>query len=176
MTAYQQHVKDWGTCTRCPLHLTRKRVVLVRGQLPCDVLFVGEAPGRSEDVLGQPFVGPAGQLLDRIIKSADRRVTIYAFTNLVACIPLGDDGNKTAEPSHESILACRPRLGNLIKIAQPKLVACVGSLAEDHVPELVSVPIVHIVHPAAILRAPTAQQGMMVKKAVVTLAAALEEL
>jgi uracil-DNA glycosylase len=62
-------------------------VVLCRGRLPCDVLFVGEAPGVSEDVLGRPFVGPAGKLLDTIVERALDGQYDCAMTNLVACIP-----------------------------------------------------------------------------------------
>jgi uracil-DNA glycosylase len=69
-TLWSAHVDDWKDCTRCPLHTVRSNVVLARGSIPCDILFVGEAPGRSEDALGKPFVGPAGILLDEMIEDA----------------------------------------------------------------------------------------------------------
>lgn len=67
---YSLHVENWSDCRACELHLWRRNVVLARGALPCDVLFVGEAPGKSEDAVGAPFVGPAGQLLDAIVAGA----------------------------------------------------------------------------------------------------------
>lgn len=70
MTPWQSHVARWKDCRRCCLCDGRKTVVLARGKIPCDVLFIGEAPGDSENVLGQPFIGPAGKLLDEIIREA----------------------------------------------------------------------------------------------------------
>ncbi len=64
---YQEYKKQWKGCKRCPLYKTRRKIVHCRGSLPCDIFFLGEAPGDSEDLLGKPFVGPAGKLLDRII-------------------------------------------------------------------------------------------------------------
>lgn len=153
----------------------------------------------SEDVLGKPFVGPAGKLLDEIIAAAldkagaevdsggftpwgspinvwspaDVRI---AFTNLVACIPLGGDGAKTAEPTKESIEACRERLEEFITLAMPKLVVCVGKLAEKHLPIYWEGPKVEITHPAAILRADVSQKGLLIQKCIVTLADAVSDL
>lgn len=85
---FSDHVDRWKHCTLCPLHKVRRQVVLARGKLPADVLMVGEAPGLSEDVLGAPFTGPAGQLLDRIITATELENYRIAFTNLVGCIPM----------------------------------------------------------------------------------------
>lgn len=87
MTLYQQHVQRWISCQRCALRLRRKHVVIARGTVPAPVVFVGEAPGESEDVLGIPFVGPAGHLFDYILNEAITDRTRYAITNLVCCIP-----------------------------------------------------------------------------------------
>src|SRR4051812_28157858 len=99
MTTWLQHVQRWKDCQRCPLGQQRGRICLTRackagdqpgaygGRLPCDVLFIGEAPGSSEDALGLPFVGPAGDLLDQIKQRALPPETSCAFTNLVACYP-----------------------------------------------------------------------------------------
>lgn len=70
MSAWTDHVAKWKNCDLCPLHKQRNRICIARGTVPCDVLFVGEAPGPSEDAIGQPFVGPAGKLLDQIIERA----------------------------------------------------------------------------------------------------------
>ncbi len=67
---YALHLAKWHDCTACSLHEHRGRMVFARGKIPCDVLFIGEAPGESEDVLGAPFKGPAGKLLDQIVERA----------------------------------------------------------------------------------------------------------
>lgn len=69
-TPYQLHVERWGGGCGAGICSTARHVVLARGKVPCDVLFVGEAPGESEDALGSPFVGPAGKLLDRVVAKA----------------------------------------------------------------------------------------------------------
>lgn len=68
MITWLDHVEKWKDCQRCPLAQQRSNIVLARGTVPCDVLFIGEAPGASEDALGLPFVGPAGHLLNQIIE------------------------------------------------------------------------------------------------------------
>lgn len=172
MTPYQQHKRYWSGCERCCLCEHRKKVVLCRGRLPCDVLFIGEAPGMSEDVIGRPFVGPAGKLLDAIAEEAlgDRS---RAFTNLVACIPKDGELVKTGEPPKESIEACAPRLLELIEMANPKLFVAVGVLAGKWLPKIYKeLPVdrtIQIVHPAAILRAEPVQQGILVQRAIVSL-------
>lgn len=177
MTPYQKHKADWKDCTRCPLCEGRSSVVLKRGTIPCAVLFVGEAPGASEDVLGEAFVGPAGHLLDDAINRAcDGREITRAFTNLVGCIPLGDDGEKTKEPPLEAIKACRPRLVDFTHIARPKMIVLVGKLSVKHVVREKCYKYIEITHPAAILRADQSQQLIMFQRVVVTLANAFEEL
>jgi len=118
---YKQHREKWNDCEKCELCNQRGSVVLARGKIPCDLLFIGEAPGQSEDVLGVPFVGPAGKLLDSIIDQAtltgraeyspgsgkpvpNENFPRIAFTNLVSCIPKGEDGNKIQEPEKQHIL------------------------------------------------------------------------
>lgn len=68
MSPWQHHIERWKDCKMCPLHRTRRNVVLGRGGVPCDVLFVGEAPGPVEDINGSPFTGPSGHLLNSIIE------------------------------------------------------------------------------------------------------------
>lgn len=186
MTDYQKHRELYsGGCgnTICE---SARNVCLARGTLPCDVLFVGEAPGESEDVLGRPFVGPAGQLLDRMISDAlAGRQLRLAFTNMVGCIPRGDDGKKLAEPDAVEIRGCGDRLIDLISIADPKLIVCVGALATKWLqnpatagticPRRTGIRKVHVAHPAAILRANVAQRGLMIQKVVVTLSTAFDE-
>jgi DNA polymerase len=164
---------------------SKARVVLFKGTLPCDLLFVGEAPGESENVLGRPFMGPAGKLLDSIIEDAvDTRDIRCAFTNVVGCIPRESTGDKAKEPEHEQILQCQGRLSEFIRLANPRLVVCVGALARDYTDPMLKdacpiqedIPRVSITHPAAILRANVTNRGLMRQRAVVTLRNAVLEL
>lgn len=195
LSPWRRHVLEWEDCMRCPLSQVRQKVVLARGKLPCDVLFVGEAPGQSEDALGVPFVGPAGHLLDRLIAEAfedvvldaggitendvsDGRPIRCAFTNVVACIPRGQlAGDKLGQPPDAALLACQPRLVEMVELAQPRLLVAVGKLAADWTaPGLKRSPKfaravrrVEVIHPAAILRAPEAARGLMERRNVETL-------
>ena len=192
---YSLFVERWRECTACNLCESRQNVVLARGQIPCDVLMVGEAPGQSEDCLSAPFVGPAGQLLDKIVDRGLGNLMIdpgpgdefepirVAFTNLVCCIPLDDDGVKVSEPPDEAIEACSVRLQEFVEIANPRLIVCVGKLAKDwlgpgwkhSIRFHAKIPLVDITHPAFILRANIAQQGLLVQRCVVVLRNAVEE-
>lgn len=185
-TRYSLFQERWQGCTSCHLHKNRQHVVLARGSIPCDVLFVGEAPGVSEDSIGIPFIGPAGKLLDYIRSRAIGSANVsWAMTNLVCCIPLGENGNKTGEPSEEYIRACSVRLYEFLEISRPKLMIAVGSLARDFLEQgykySLNIPNrevlqVSIIHPAAILRSNVAQQGLAVQRCVITISNALEEM
>jgi uracil-DNA glycosylase len=154
---WQQHVQRWKDCKLCPLCTQRDNIVLARGTLPCDVCFIGEAPGDSENFIGQPFVGPAGAKLDQIIEKAWSKAghevdtggqnpdgswitdwapaeLSYACTNLVACFPKLAKEAGDNEPSQQEIDACEPRLEEFIAIARPRLVVAVGKLAENNLP------------------------------------------
>lgn len=181
-TPYQRHRKKWIDCERCDLCNGRSRVVLARGKLPAPILFIGEAPGASEDVLGKPFVGPAGKLLDTIIERAIDGQHDYAMTNLIACIPKGDDGKKTKEPPEYAIEECAPRVAQFIYLCQPKVIVCVGKLASKWVPKIVSertpttYNCVDIIHPAAILRMPVDRKSLAVQRSIVIIEDAIVDL
>jgi len=154
-------------------------MVFARGTLPCEVLFIGEAPGDSEDILGKPFIGPAGKLLDKIIKESQEysREYTYAITNLICCIPKGEENDKI-EPPEKSVEACRPRLKEFIyKLAKPKLVITVGKYAQKYYATMVSDTTSEaIVHPAFILRAERSSQGLLYQQAMLTLSEAIDSL
>lgn len=185
ITPWQVHQQRWKRGCGSSLCSNAQHVVLARGTIPCDVLFVGEAPGRSEDVLGLPFVGPAGHLLDVIVKKAlaGKPLTV-AFCNLVGCIPLDDDGDKLAQPDPEDIKQCSGRLKECIGLGDPRLLVLVGKLAEDYLTPgyrhsiAISrdIPRVSIIHPAAVLRANVANRGLMVQRMTVALRNAVEDL
>lgn len=178
MSAWTDHVARWKDCTACPLCRQRDRICLARGVVPADVLFIGEAPGASEDALGQPFVGPAGRLLDRIIERALPPTVRYVLTNLVACFPREAKDCGENEPERGEVLACRSRLVEFVNIVQPRLIVCVGSLAAQYVDHGDTVPCVDIIHPAATLgpRMPLAQKQMAIQRAVVILRNAVEDM
>jgi DNA polymerase len=171
----ESHVAKWRDCRRCGYCETRTNVVLGRGTLKADICFIGEAPGDSEDATAQPFTGPAGTELDRIIDRALGSLNLtYAITNLVGCLPI-DDGEK-GQPNEEAIKACTSRLQEFVRLVDPKLIVCVGKMAKDWLePGIVGsvafhrdIPQVHIIHPAAIIRSPVAQRSLLVQRAAVT--------
>ncbi len=171
MTPWQKYKKKWQSCQRCSLCERRKKVVLARGKIPCDILFIGEAPGHSENVIGTPFIGPAGKLMQRIMDRALDGQHDYALTNLVACIPLEKNSNKLQEPPEECIEACEERLQEFMDIAVPDVVIAVGGLAEKHIVSADD----SIVHPAAMTRMDPAQKSLAVQRAIATISDAVYE-
>lgn len=161
-------------------------MVLARGRVPCDVLFIGEAPGFSEDTLGRPFTGPAGHLLNNIIEEAWDTVlenpeeVSYTLTNLIACIPKDDLQRKITTPPEESVQACAPRLEEFVEMCNPSIIVMVGKESGRWIPKLFGYDsaeqFVEIIHPAAILRMNISQRSLARQRAVVTLIDALEEL
>ncbi len=115
-------------CQKCP-HLARSRssVVFGVGDPDAEIMFVGEAPGEAEDRAGEPFVGPAGQLLTRVIQAMGlTRDTVY-IANILKCrpdMPPGARGNRAPKP--EEMDACKPYLHQQIEIIQPKVIVALG--------------------------------------------------
>jgi uracil-DNA glycosylase family 4 len=101
------------------------------------VLFIGEAPGEVEDTLGQPFIGPAGDLLEHIIKTVKEKTHwdfTYAFTNTVSCLPCDKTGagRKIRAPKiRDEIKPCSPFVTKMIRFADPKFIVLVGRTAES---------------------------------------------
>lgn len=162
--AYQAHRKAWEDCDRCSLCESRRTskgsVVLARGRLPCDILFIGEAPGRSENAIGAPFIGPAGKLLDKLVNRATEVLPLfyqnwtYAITNVVACYPTDEDG-KTRQPEETEAWKCSPRLIDFIELAKPKGVVLLGKVAAKLGSLSITNPMLEILelhHPAYLLR------------------------
>jgi uracil-DNA glycosylase family 4 len=118
---YRRLVEEIAHCTRCPLHRYRKNPVPGEGPLDARVMVVGEAPGRREDEQGRPFVGPAGQLLNRLLELAGLRRDMVYITNVVKCRPPGN-----RDPKEEEIEACLPYLIRQIRIIRPGLIIAVG--------------------------------------------------
>jgi DNA polymerase len=114
-----------STCTRCNLASSRTQTVFSRGNPEARVCFVGEAPGADEDAQGLPFVGRAGQLLDRMIGamglSPERDVYVC---NILKCRP---PGNRRPEP--EEIATCIPYLHEQLAIVKPRVIVALGNTA-----------------------------------------------
>lgn len=183
MTRYELYVKTWKNCTNCHYHERRKKVVLGSAEeLPCDVLFIGESPGESEDVHGVPFFGQAGFVMEDIRRQAIPAHVHVAYNNLTGCYPLGDDGEKE-DPDDDCVKICSPRLKEFIALASPRLIITVGKLSHEwldrslkvHIPMPQGIPIVGIVHPAAILRQPFIQRELSVRQCVITVRKAVQK-
>jgi uracil-DNA glycosylase len=111
-------------CTRCRLHQSRTQVVFGQGDPRADLMFVGEAPGFHEDRQGIPFVGPSGQLLNRLLEGIGlRRQDVY-ICNVVMSRP-----PQNRDPQPDEIAACRPWLDAQIRLVDPKVVVTLGNFA-----------------------------------------------
>ena len=121
LTALEQQV---ARCTRCRLHQTRTQTVFGVGNPDADLMFVGEAPGFHEDKQGEPFVGQAGKLLDRLLASIGlARADVY-IANVLKSRPPGN-----RDPQPDEISACEGYLFRQVELIQPKLVATLGNFA-----------------------------------------------
>lgn len=154
---------DLGECRRCKLSGSRRRIVFGSGAPNAGLMFVGEGPGEEEDRAGEPFVGPAGQLLDKIIQAIGLARPAVYITNVVKCRP---PGNRTPEP--DEIQTCMPFLRRQIAAVRPRFICTLGacaaqSLLETQAPvsrlrgrifERDGVRILPTYHPAFLLRQP----------------------
>lgn len=153
-----------SACSICGLRQTASSVVFGEGHSKAGLMFVGEGPGAEEDKQGRPFVGPAGQLLDRILEAAQiSRQEVY-IANVVKCRP---PGNRL--PDRDEVEACLPYLWQQIALIKPKIIVCLGSLATQSLVdpkakitqvrgswfERDGIRIMPTFHPAALLRDPS---------------------
>jgi len=161
---------DWGqlksevkTCTACPLSQTRTQTVFGVGNEQADWLYVGEGPGAKEDAMGEPFVGPAGKLLDNMLVAIGlkREHQVY-ITNIVKCRPPNN-----RNPNNNEAQQCEPYLARQITLIKPKLIIALGKVAaqnllntDDNIASLrgtlheySGIPLIVTYHPAYLLRA-----------------------
>ena len=118
--------EELGDCTRCKLHSTRKSIVFGVGDPSAALMFVGEAPGEQEDKKGEPFVGPAGELLDKMIEAMGwSRQTVY-INNILSCRP---PGNRNPQP--DEVSACKPFLEARIGAIAPRIIVALGRPAAN---------------------------------------------
>ncbi|MFQ6676001.1 MAG: uracil-DNA glycosylase [Fidelibacterota bacterium] len=111
-------------CQKCPLGQTRTRFVFGVGNPGARLVLVGEAPGREEDLKGEPFVGKAGHLLDRILKAIELTRRDVYICNVLKCRP---PGNRT--PSADEIDTCLPYLETQLEMIKPSLIVALGGVA-----------------------------------------------
>ena len=111
-------------CTRCALAKGRTQVVFGSGSPTAELMFVGEAPGFHEDKQGVPFVGAAGQLLNKLLAGIGMTREDVFVVNTLKCRPPGN-----RDPQQEEIEACEPHLWKQIELIQPKVIATLGNFA-----------------------------------------------
>ena len=154
---------DLGECTRCKLHAGRTTLVFGVGNPDANLVFVGEAPGRDEDLQGIPFVGRAGQLLTKIIGSIGLTRDEVYIANVVKCRPPGN-----RDPAPGEVETCEPFLFRQLDVIRPKVVVALGAFAihtllgtdraisrlRGQVYEYRGAKLVPTFHPAFLLRSP----------------------
>jgi DNA polymerase len=119
---------ELGDCRRCKLCSTRKNIVFGVGPEPAALMFIGEAPGADEDRLGDPFVGKAGELLDKMIEAMGwGRGDVY-IANVLKCRPPGN-----RNPEADEVAACRPFLDAQILAVRPRIIVTLGRPAANTV-------------------------------------------
>ncbi len=112
------------SCKKCPLWETRTNVVIGKGNRQADILFIGEGPGQQEDLQGQVFVGPAGQLLDKMLAAIDLTLADVYIANIVKCRPPGN-----RDPHEDEEKACMNYLRYQLLLIRPKIIVCLGRIA-----------------------------------------------
>lgn len=159
-----------AACHACPLGDTRTNPVFGVGNPEADLMFVGEAPGEQEDLSGTPFVGRAGQLLDRYLEAVEiNRDQVY-IANILKCRP-----PKNRDPKPEEEDACIGYLREQVRLIRPKIIVCLGRIAAMRLirpdykitaehgrwVEKGGFSMTAVYHPAAILRDPRKREDML---------------
>jgi len=111
-------------CKKCHLGYTRTNFVFGVGNPEAKLMFIGEAPGREEDLQGEPFVGAAGQLLDRMLAAIHFKREEVFIANMLKCRP-----PENRDPQPDEIETCKPYLLKQIKIIQPKIICALGRIS-----------------------------------------------
>jgi uracil-DNA glycosylase family 4 len=159
--AFERLRSEVLACTRCRLAEGRTTVVFGEGDPEADLLVVGEAPGQEEDRSGRPFVGPAGQLLSKMLAAIGFRRGEVFICNVLKCRPPGN-----RDPVADEVAACRPYLRKQVELIGPKAICAFGRFAAQTLlatetslgrlrgstHDFMGVPVVVTYHPAALLR------------------------
>jgi DNA polymerase len=124
----EQLERDWTGCFRCPLASLRSRVVFGKGSIGAPIMLIGEAPGKDEDEGGEPFIGKAGELLDKILAAVGLTRDQIWISNTCLCRPKSEEeGRENRAPLVEEIESCRPRLIEEIDIVKPRIIVLCGN-------------------------------------------------
>jgi len=123
------------TCTLCPLSGGRHKAVPGGGPVNAKTMFIGEGPGRQEDLEGRPFVGRAGKFLEECLQSIGLQREQVFITNIVKCRPTEKAGNwvKDRKPTTEEVAACKPYLDQQIELLRPEVICTLGDTARSQV-------------------------------------------
>jgi uracil-DNA glycosylase len=158
-----------SACRKCGIGATRRNAVYGEGDPCADLMVVGEGPGETEDKLGRPFVGRAGELLEKMLGSIDLPRESVFICNTVKCRPTLDTGSRLANraPTPEEMRNCRPYLDEQIEIVRPRVILALGApAAKSFMGDKFSItkqrgqwfdgpsgiPVIATFHPAYILR------------------------
>jgi len=155
--------KTVSVCTRCALHQSRKQTVFGVGNPHAQLMFIGEAPGADEDAKGEPFVGRAGQLLNKIIVAMGMKREDVYIANVLKCRP-----PQNRDPLPSEVECCQEYLRAQIALIQPKYICALGRIAAHWLLKTDAplgamrsgqyryegIPVVVTYHPAALLRNP----------------------
>lgn len=128
MSEWEKLEKICYECTQCGLCEGRHNVVFGVGNPEADVMFIGEGPGEQEDLQGEPFVGPAGKLLDDMLSIIDIDRTNCYIANIVKCRP---PRNRDPEPAEQD--ACIGYLRKQVQLVKPKIIVCLGRIAAKRI-------------------------------------------
>ena len=141
------HLSHWAGCQRCGLCHTAANHVLGSGTLPCDILWVGEAPSNADNISNRPFAGKSGKLIEHLIEHTKTRLRrghkikwnyTSAITHLVACLPTDGtplthtEGYVYRLPKPAEVHACSPRLQNVVQLAAPKGIVLIGTTTQRY--------------------------------------------
>jgi DNA polymerase len=152
--------RDIMHCTKCELHKNKKNYVPGEGSVNPDIIFIGEGPGETEDNFGRPFIGKAGQLLDKLIaKMGYDRESVF-IGNIVKCRPPNN-----RDPLKDEVEACIPYLERQIQVLSPRVIVCLGKVAMNNLLdasfsitrergkrfEFQGIPVIATFHPSYIL-------------------------
>jgi uracil-DNA glycosylase len=168
-SAMEDLVLPCNRCHRCGLGATRTHAVIGRGNPQADILIIGEGPGQTEDETGLPFVGKAGELLEKILAAValDSEVDVY-IANIVKCRPPGN-----RKPTEPEMKACMPYLREQIRLLDPKIVLLMGATSvQGMLGEKTGITKIRgqwrewegrfwmpMLHPAYLLRNPSRKEG-----------------
>lgn len=156
------------SCTKCAIYKNRTNVVIGDGNINAKIMFIGEAPGEDEDKIGKPFVGRAGQLLEKALDALELdRNTDFYICNIIKCRP---PNNRV--PLESEAQNCLPYLRAQVALIRPKIIVCLGSTAMKYILgkelkitqdrgrwfEKGQFKIIATYHPAALLRDPNKKE------------------